>query len=107
MVGHRVVAGNPLSSRANLYQARRGLLRHSDARAVAVVDYARLARDGRIGGGGKMGNVFASQFHAMQDAFARQGTYIEVAYTLSGRIDYGYETGRLLASAEAVSLVRD
>ena len=54
-----------------------------------------------------MGNVFASQFHAMQDAFARQGTYIEVAYTLSGRVNYVYETGRLLASAEAVTLVRD
>ena len=54
-----------------------------------------------------MGEVFASQFHAMQDAFARQGTYIEVAYTHSGRVNYVYETGRLLASAEAVTLVRD
>src|SRR3984957_13223766 len=54
-----------------------------------------------------MGQVFDSQFHAMQDASARQGTYIEVAYTHSGRVDYVYETGRLLASAEAVTLVRD
>ena len=54
-----------------------------------------------------MGQVFASQFHAMQDAFARRGTYIDVAYTFSGRIDYVYETGRLLVSAEAVTLVRD
>jgi subtilisin family serine protease len=54
-----------------------------------------------------MGQVFDSQFHAMQDAFARQGTYIEVAYTLSGRVDYVYETGRLLVSSEAVTLVRD
>jgi len=37
-----------------------------------------------------MGQVFDSQFHAMQDAFARQGTYIEVAYTPSGRVDYVY-----------------
>ena len=54
-----------------------------------------------------MGQVFDSQFHAMQDAFARQGTYIDVAYTFSGRVDYVYETGRLLVSAEAVTLVRD
>jgi hypothetical protein len=44
-----------------------------------------------------MGHVFDSQFHAMQDAFARRGTYIDVAYTLSGRVDYVYESGRLLA----------
>jgi hypothetical protein len=54
-----------------------------------------------------MGQVFDSQFHAMQDAFARRGTYIEVAYTPSGRVDYVYETGRLLVSSEAITLVRD
>ena len=50
-----------------------------------------------------MGRVFDSQFHAMQDAFARQGTYIEVAYTPSGRVDYVYETGRLLARDSKVA----
>jgi hypothetical protein len=54
-----------------------------------------------------MAQVFDSQFHAMQDAFARRGTYIDVAYTPSGRVDYVYETGRLLASTEAVTRVRD
>ena len=54
-----------------------------------------------------MGQVFDSQFHAMQDAFARQGTYIDVAYTPSGRVDYVYEAGRLLASREALGVVRD
>jgi hypothetical protein len=50
-----------------------------------------------------MGQVFDSQFHAMQDAFARRGTYIDVAYTPSGRVDYVYETGRLLARDSKVA----
>ena len=54
-----------------------------------------------------MGQVFDSQFHAMHDAFARRGTYIDVAYTPAGRVDYVYESGRLLASTGAITLVRD
>jgi hypothetical protein len=54
-----------------------------------------------------MGQVFDSQFQAMQDAFARQGVYIEVAYAPNGRPDYLYEAGRLLASSEATTVVRD
>jgi hypothetical protein len=54
-----------------------------------------------------MGQVFDSQFQAMQDAFARQGVYIEVAYAPNGRPDYLYEAGRLLASSEAITVVRD
>ena len=45
-------------------------------------------------------SVFSSQFQAMRDAFAREGVDIEVAYTPSGRADYIYETGRLLAQQE-------
>src|ERR1700724_2695569 len=54
-----------------------------------------------------MGQVFDSQFQAMHDAFARQGVYIEVAYAPNGRADYLYQAGRLLASTEALTLVRD
>jgi Subtilase family len=50
-----------------------------------------------------MSEVFDSQFHDMQDAFARRGTYIEVAYTPSGRVDYVYETGRLLVRDSKVA----
>lgn len=53
-----------------------------------------------------MGQVFESQFHAMYEGLASQGTFIEVAYAPNGRPDYVYEAGRLLASAEAVPLVR-
>jgi hypothetical protein len=42
-------------------------------------------------------SVFSSQFQAMRDAFARDDIFIEVAYTPSGRADYIYEAGRLLA----------
>jgi hypothetical protein len=52
-------------------------------------------------------SVFSSQFHAMRDAFAREGIAIEVAYTPSGRADYMYEAGRLLARAEVVGQVLD
>ena len=54
-----------------------------------------------------MGQVFDSQFQAMHDAFARQGVYIEVASAPNGRADYLYQAGRLLASTEALTLVRD
>ena len=47
-------------------------------------------------------SIFSSQFHEMRDAFAREGIAIEVAYTPSGRADYMYEAGRLLARAEVV-----
>jgi Subtilase family len=54
-----------------------------------------------------MGQVFDSQFQAMHDAFARQRIYLEVAYAPNGRADYMYEAGRLLASTEALALVRN
>jgi len=47
-------------------------------------------------------SVFSSQFQAMHDAFADEGIAIEVAYTPSGRADYIYEAGRLLARADVV-----
>ena len=50
-------------------------------------------------------SVFSQQFHAMRDAFAREGIFIEVAYTPSGRADYVYETGRLLARADVVGRI--
>lgn len=53
-----------------------------------------------------MGQVFESQFHAMYEGLASQGTFIEVAYAPNGRPDYVYEAGRLLASTDAVPLVR-
>jgi hypothetical protein len=53
-----------------------------------------------------MGQVFDSQFQAMQYAFARRGTYIEVAYAPNGRPDYIYESGLLLASTEGIAPVR-
>jgi hypothetical protein len=43
-----------------------------------------------------MGQVYESQFRAMQVAFARDGIGIEIAYTPSGRPDYIYQAGRLL-----------
>jgi hypothetical protein len=52
-------------------------------------------------------SVFSSQFQAMRDAFAREGIAIEVAYTPSGRADYMYEAGRLLARTEVVGQVLD
>jgi hypothetical protein len=52
-------------------------------------------------------SVFSSQFQAMRDAFAREGAVIEVAYTPSGRVDYVYESGRLLARADVVGPVHD
>jgi hypothetical protein len=52
-----------------------------------------------------MAQVFDSQFQAMYDAFARQGIFIEVAYTPSGRVDYVYQAGRLLAQREAFALI--
>jgi hypothetical protein len=52
-------------------------------------------------------SVFSQQFHAMRDAFAREGIFIEVAYTPSGRADYVYETGRLLARADVVGRIRE
>ncbi|HUN36193.1 MAG TPA: S8/S53 family peptidase [Trebonia sp.] len=45
-------------------------------------------------------SVFSSQFLAMHDAFARNQIDIEVAYTPSGRVDYIYEAGRLLARSD-------
>jgi subtilase family protein len=54
-----------------------------------------------------MGNVFDSQLQGIYDAFARRGIFIEVAYTRSGRADCLYEAGRLLVSAEGLSVVRD
>jgi hypothetical protein len=53
-----------------------------------------------------MSEVFDSQFEGMHDGFARRGTLIESAFGLNGRRDYVYEAGRLLASPEAVPLVR-
>ena len=50
-----------------------------------------------------MSEVFDSQFQTMHDAFARQGIFINVAYTPSGRADYLYEEGRLLARVAPVS----
>ena len=50
-------------------------------------------------------SVFSSQFQAMRDAFAGEGVDIEVAYTPSGRADYIYETGRLLAQQEAADRI--
>ena len=41
-------------------------------------------------------SVFSSQFQAMQDAFARERIFIEIAYTPSGRTDYIYEAARPL-----------
>ena len=52
-------------------------------------------------------SVFSSQFQAMRDAFAREGIVIEVAYTPSGRADYMYEAGRLLARAERGRAMQD
>jgi subtilisin family serine protease len=50
-----------------------------------------------------MGQVFDSQFRAMADGFARQGIVVEVAYAPSGRADYLYQAGRLLARADAAA----
>jgi Subtilase family len=50
-------------------------------------------------------SVFSSQFQGMRDAFAREGVFIEVAYTPSGRADYMYEAGRLLARTEVAGRV--
>jgi hypothetical protein len=52
-------------------------------------------------------SVFSSQFQAMRDAFAREGTTIEIAYTPSGRADYLYESGRLLVRADVAGPVQD
>lgn len=51
-------------------------------------------------------SVFSSQFQAMRDAFASEGIFIEVAYTPSGRADYIYEAGRLLARADVAERVQ-
>lgn len=51
--------------------------------------------------------VFSSQFQDMRDEFAREGIFIEVAYTPSGRADYIYEAGRLLARADVVGRIRE
>jgi subtilisin family serine protease len=53
-----------------------------------------------------MSEVLDSQFHAMYEGFARQGTFIEIAYARNGRADYVYEVGRLLVSTDAIPLVR-
>ena len=50
-------------------------------------------------------SVFNSQFQAMRDAFAHEGIHIEVAYTPSGRADYIYEAGRLLARADVAGQI--
>jgi subtilisin family serine protease len=44
-----------------------------------------------------MDPVTSSQFFAMKDAFARQGTNIEAAYAPDGEIDYMYVVDHLLA----------
>lgn len=51
-------------------------------------------------------SVFSSQFQAMRDAFARNDILIEVAYTPSGRADYIYEAGRLLARESEVARIQ-
>jgi hypothetical protein len=51
-------------------------------------------------------SVFSSQFQAMHDALARERVFIEIAYTPSGRTDYIYEAGRLLARADVVGLIQ-
>jgi hypothetical protein len=51
-------------------------------------------------------SVFSAQFQGMRDAFAREGIFIEVAYTPSGRADYLYEADRLLARADVVGPVQ-
>lgn len=52
-----------------------------------------------------MSGVFDSQFQAMRDAFAREGTGIEVAYTPSGEVDYIYQEGRLLTRSSVADVV--
>jgi hypothetical protein len=52
-----------------------------------------------------MSELHESQFRAMQAAFARQGTGIEVAYTPNGRPDYIYQVGRLLVDTRVPGLV--
>ena len=52
-------------------------------------------------------SVFSSQFQAMRDAFAREGIIIDVAYAPSGRADYVYQAGRLLARADVVRPIQD
>jgi subtilisin family serine protease len=52
-------------------------------------------------------SVFSSQFQAMRDAFAGQGTVIDVAYTPSGRVDYIYEAGRLLARESGLPAIQN
>jgi len=50
-----------------------------------------------------MAEVFDSQYQTMRDAFARQGIFINVAYGPSGRADYLYQEGRLLARVAPVA----
>lgn len=52
-----------------------------------------------------MSELHESQFRAMQAAFAREGTGIEVAFTPNGRPDYIYQVGRLLVDVRVPGIV--
>ncbi len=54
-----------------------------------------------------MDPVFSSQFQAMHDAFAREGTDIEIAYTSTGEASYIYQAGRLLARRDVVREIQE
>jgi Subtilase family len=53
-----------------------------------------------------MDAVFDAQYLKMKDAFAREGTQVEVAYTPAGEVDYLYEPGHLLTVDSDESFAR-
>jgi Subtilase family len=46
-----------------------------------------------------MDAVFDAHYRIVQDSFARQGVWLDIAYTPDGQVDYIYEQGRLLVAA--------
>jgi Subtilase family len=45
-----------------------------------------------------MDAVFDAHYRIVQDSFARQGVWLDIAYTPDGQVDYIYEQGRLLVA---------
>src|SRR5215218_1609759 len=51
-----------------------------------------------------MDAVFDAHYRIVQDSFARQGVWLDIAYTPDGQVDYIYERGRLLVAAPSDNL---
>jgi hypothetical protein len=51
-----------------------------------------------------MDAVFDAHYRIVRDSFARQGIWLDIAYTPDGQVDYIYEQGRLLVSAPSDNL---